>query len=165
MLLAVGFGLLVDLLVLGGLVWDQWLGPAELLLLAVLAGGIALIAGLLNLRQAVRAQQLSADPQQDLFPLATGEYLRGNWFETQQLCQRMLELNPRDLEARLLLATTCRRARRPAEAQTAFSELSRLAGTEKWKHEVDLELALLAEDADEAPDASDLSGGELAAAA
>lgn len=142
---AIGFGLLVDLVVLGSLVWNEWAPPGQILLAALVAAGMGLASAAIGMRQSIDTKGLSDENQQDLFPLATGEYLRGNWFEVERLCQQLLKLNPADLEARLLLATTCRRARRQHEARHGLEELSLLAGSEKWKQEIEYEHELLSE--------------------
>lgn len=154
LLAAIGFGLLVDLVVLGSLVWNEWAPPGQILLAALVATGMGLASAAIDVRQTLTTKELNDETQQDLFPLATGEYLRGNWFEAERLCQQMLKLNPADLEARLLLATTCRRAKRQHEARRELEELSLLAGSEKWKQEIESEHDLLSQAVREMADQS-----------
>ncbi|HEY5311101.1 MAG TPA: hypothetical protein VIK18_01235 [Pirellulales bacterium] len=145
LLAAIGFGLLVDLVVLGGLAWNEWAPHGQMLLLALVATGIGLASAVYSMRQVIVNKELTAEFERDLFPLARGEYLRGNWFEVERLCQQLLRLNPADIEARLLLATTCRRATRRHEARRELEELSLLAGSEKWQQEIECEHDLLSE--------------------
>ncbi|HWC88876.1 MAG TPA: hypothetical protein VG433_04455, partial [Pirellulales bacterium] len=84
MLTAIGFGLLVDLVVLGSLVWNEWAPPGQILLAALAATGMGLASAAIGIRQTFAPKELSDETQQDLFPLATGEYLRGNWFEAER---------------------------------------------------------------------------------
>lgn len=142
---AIGFGLLVDFVVFGSLVWTDWVPGSQVFLAAAAAVVIAAASGVYSMRQLLMPVDLAADIGQDLFPLATGEYLKGNWFEVQRACQELLRHNPRDIEAQLLLATTCRRANRPVEARQQLTELSLLAGSEQWRQEIDSEWDLLAE--------------------
>jgi hypothetical protein len=149
LLAAIGFGLLVDFVLLGSLVWNEWAPHSQILLSALVATAIGLASAAYGMRQMLAAKGLATDFQQDLFPLATGEYLRGNWFEVERLCQQLLKRNPADLEARLLLATTCRRAKRQNEANRGLEDLGLLVGAEKWKQEIECELELLSEAAQE----------------
>src|SRR5207244_6114224 len=65
-------------------------------------------------------------PVQDLFPRALGEYLRGNWYEVETLCQAMLRAEAGDVDARLLLATSLRHTGRRDAARLRLEELGRL---------------------------------------
>ena len=61
-----------------------------------------------------------------LFREALSEYLQGSWFEAETILGRLLHLYPRDVEARLLLATLLRHTRRYQEALDQLDRLERL---------------------------------------
>jgi hypothetical protein len=167
LLAAIGFGLLVNLVVLGGLVWNEWM-PRSQVLLGMLLVALAWAASAVHgVRQHLATKELETETAEDLFPLATGEYLRGNWFEVERLCQQLLKRNPSDMEARLLWASTCRQAERQEEARRRLEEMSLLIGAERWKLEIEGELSRLegAADEEDSAEAEELAGepGELAA--
>ncbi|MBN2580648.1 MAG: hypothetical protein JXB10_16805 [Pirellulales bacterium] len=74
--------------------------------------------------------------EDDRFPAALENYLRGDWFEAERVLAEVLEYNPRDIEARLLLATMLRHLRRGDEAARHLDLLVRLDGAEKWEFEI-----------------------------
>ncbi len=53
-----------------------------------------------------------SDNQQDLFIQAQTEYLKGHWVEAESLLERLIRLDPEDVESRLLLSSLLRRSRR-----------------------------------------------------
>ncbi len=79
-------------------------------------------------------------PLSDLFPTAQREYLRGNWYECETQCRALLEADPRDAEARLLLLGVLRRSRRWDEARRELASLSALETAEHWSTELAAEL-------------------------
>ncbi len=87
-------------------------------------------------------------PPKDLFPRALGEYLRGNWYAVETLCHQMLRAEARDVDARLLLASTLRHAGRRDEARLWLDELGRFEDAAKWELEIEQEMAQLAEAAE-----------------
>ena len=167
LLAAIGFGLLVNLVILGGLVWSEWMPRTQILLGTLLVALVWSASAAHHVHKLVTTKELETEPQEDLFPLATGEYLRGNWFDVERLCQQLLKRNPRDMEARLLWASTCRQADRPAEAHRRLEEMCLLSGAEKWKLEIEGELsrlqgsALAASALEEAADETDPEADEF----
>ena len=85
----------------------------------------------------------SAPDQQDLFIRAQSEYLRGHWVEAQTLVEQLIELNPEDIEARLLLAAVFRRTRRIDLSRFQLRQAQDLAGAARWRFEIGQELAAL----------------------
>jgi hypothetical protein len=71
-----------------------------------------------------------------LFLKAQTEYLRGHWYDAEQLLQRMLQEAPRDAEAHLLLATLYRHTERWEEARQRLRVVERLQGGSRWLFEV-----------------------------
>ena len=110
--------------------------------------------------------QVQSATQEDLFRRALTEYLRGAWFEAESLCGQVVANHPRDVDARLMLATLMRRTKRYADAGRQLAELERIESSAKWQAEIEREKRLLfeapkmteiepnlADNADDKPDA------------
>ncbi len=93
-------------------------------------------------RQAVVA---SPEPEEDSFPQALDHYLKGDNYQAEQILDDLLRRNARDLDARLMLATLLRRAKRFDEATQHLDTLECFEGGEKWQEEIRAERSLLAE--------------------
>lgn len=70
-------------------------------------------------------------------------YLQRNWFEAEKRLKRMIRRNPRDVDARLMLASVLRRSDRPEDAVLQLDRLDRLEGIDRWRWEIDRERRLL----------------------
>jgi hypothetical protein len=79
----------------------------------------------------------------DLFPAAQREYLRGNWLETERLISELLNRNPSDVEAQLLLVALLRQTDNPAAALEQLDAAERMTGCERWRLEILRERAVL----------------------
>ncbi len=77
-----------------------------------------------------------------LFIQAQTEYLSGHWDEAVWLLERRLSQVPRDLEARLLLATLHRHQRRFAAAEAELRTVLKYDGSIRWQREIDREFDL-----------------------
>jgi hypothetical protein len=125
-----------------------WTELLNLPLLLVAWCGVALIwlasfvGGMLQMPQLCGVS--SIDRAGDLFRAAQGEYLRGNWFEAELALNQLLECNPSDVDARLMLATLLRRIGQPKEAEEQLHRLSKTEGAEKWQFEIERQQQLLA---------------------
>lgn len=144
--LAVGFACLLDLLLLTTLLWTEWVEPAFRVAgwtaVAVL-WSVSIVTGWRWSQE--RATGRRAARQQDLFPRALGEYLKGNWYEAEAACKNMLRRVPGDVQARLLLASLLRRTRRWPEAHEQLTALKRLEAAATWQFEIADEEQRLAE--------------------
>jgi thioredoxin-like negative regulator of GroEL len=80
-----------------------------------------------------------SDRTADAYVEAREQYLKGNWFEAECLLSRILKRNPRDLEARLMLATLLRHTGRRDEAARQLDRLERFEGSGKWVLEISRE--------------------------
>ena len=94
-------------------------------------------------------------PDDDTYPKALDYYLKGNWFQAERLLRERLEQEPRDLEARLTLATLLRHTPRAADARAELDRLEKLEGAQRWVWEIQRERELLIE----TPAAAVESGG------
>jgi len=81
---------------------------------------------------------------QGLFVQAQGEYLKGHWLEAESLLRRILQVEDRDGDARLMLASLLRRAGRVAEAMAELEALELSEAGQKWSLETARERQLLA---------------------
>lgn len=135
--LAVGFASLLDLLLLTSLLWTEWVEGAFRFAgwtaVAVL-WGVSVITGW---RWSSEQNGFERRPrEEDLFPRALGEYLKGNWYEAETACKNLLRRLPGDIQARLLLATLLRRTRRWSEAREHLQTLKRLEAAAGWEFEI-----------------------------
>ena len=133
MLFAVG----VNLLLAATFVWKQLL-PAELL---IAFWSILCIFWLVSVVVAARRDWylralVGSDVAQDLFSAANKEYLRGRFEQARKNLQRLIELNPRDVEARLLLTTIGLREGQVEECDGQLRRLQRLSSAAKWSAEI-----------------------------
>ncbi|MCE5302518.1 MAG: hypothetical protein LLF97_05340 [Planctomycetaceae bacterium] len=145
MAVAVGLFVLLDVLLLVSFGWSElidpqcrnglWIGFAAVWLASVAWSG----------RQCVRRAALERiDGDQDPFGEAIDHYLRGDYFQTEQTLERLLRRNPRDLDARLMLAGVLRRTGRRMEAMEQLDMLSTMEGAGRWELEMQRERELLA---------------------
>jgi len=137
--LAVSFAALFNLVMITTLVYGELVTPPVRLVAWLAVGGFWAASALAAVRW--RAAREAGGDEQDLFPLGLSEYLQGNWFETEMVCQRLLERNPADVEACLLLASAQRRSGRFAAARETLLGLVRQPGAACWHAEIQQELA------------------------
>jgi hypothetical protein len=144
--LAIGFATLLNLLLLTSLLWTEWVEAAFRVAgwtaVAVL-WGVSIITGWRWSRD--QWAHTERPREEDLFPRALGEYLRGNWYEAEAACKNLLRRVSGDVQARLLLATLLRRTKRWPEAREQLETLSRLEAAANWEFEIADELERLAE--------------------
>lgn len=81
-----------------------------------------------------RATARTADAA--LFCEAQLEYLKGDWVECERHLNQLLKRTPRDIEARLLLATTQRQAQRYDDARRELDCLEKIDGSQRWWWEI-----------------------------
>jgi len=143
---AVGFATLVNLALVASFVHPGLL-PGSLSSLLWLAVAIAWLVGLGRPSacgpDGYRASRL--DPDDRRFQAALDHYLRANWFEAEKTLKQLLEEEPRDLDARLMLATLYRHAGRLDEATEELEALRLFEGTRKWDFEIRREWKLVSE--------------------
>jgi hypothetical protein len=169
LVLAAGFALLLNTLLLASFVWVELLGVRDLRL-GWLAVGLLWSGSLLfSLGAAARGPRPVSRAVEGLFRQALNEYLLGNWFEVESTLAGLLRQAPRDVEGRLLLATMLRRTGRHDEALAHLSQLERLNNAAPWSREIALERDGIARQAnngsEEVPDddSGELSAGDAGA--
>jgi tetratricopeptide (TPR) repeat protein len=80
-----------------------------------------------------------AEPREQLYRDAQRVYLQGDWVAAEQLLLKLLKLDDRDAEARLMLATLWRHQGRHREAIRQLDKLSRLEAADPWQNEIAVE--------------------------
>jgi hypothetical protein len=144
LLMAVGFSVLLNLVVVASWVWIDLLTTP---LLAVAWSGVILfwlvstVTALVQMPALLRAPSVGL--AEDLFRTAQGEYLKGNWFEAELALNRLLEHDPGDVDAQLMLAALTRRIGQIAEAREQLRRLATLEGAGRWQSEIAREWQLL----------------------
>lgn len=143
---AIGFAALVNLGLSASLLWSELFvsGVRNLVWVAVVV--VWGVSAAISYRRSSRLpSQSNYHPARDTYGEALDHYLKGNWFESEHLLQGLLANNPRDLDARLMLATLFRRTDRGHEAGRQLDQLERFDGSEKWETEISRERKLLEE--------------------
>lgn len=162
--MAVGFTALLNVLILATFVFGEWipteqvLGGYTLVALAWLVGwwqsrrqvpnevtvaehgdeaaGAVSTVGAVSSRGIGPDVGLVSQPREQLYREAQQVYLRGDWVATEQLLLKLLKLDDRDAEARLMLATLWRHQGRHREAVRQLDKLSRLEAADPWQYEI-----------------------------
>jgi hypothetical protein len=136
---------LVDIILLSTFGWSELISPGVRNALWVSLGGVWLGSLLFfsgsDPSRPVDVKGAGSDP----FSEAVDYYLQGNWFEAERLWSLQLQHDPRDLDARLMLATLLRHTGRWDEAHGQLDRLQRCDGAWKWVLEISRERQLLAE--------------------
>ncbi len=141
LVLAVGFGVLLDLALLTTLIWTDVVDAS------VRAAAWFLIAVIWMGWLAASSSRAAADDDIDpepLFQKAVTEYLKGDWLAAERLLGQLLKSNDHDSEARLMLATLLRRTGRLDEAARQLDTLARQDNALKWAPEIVGQHALIA---------------------
>ena len=150
LLVAIGFSILLNLTLISSFLWREPLGETFLavawpviLLVWTLSAFIA-YRRLPDLMAVPTSEKVASEPDSDtLFIQAQSEYLRGHWEEATGLLARQIRRNPRDVEARLLLATLFRHTREFENARVELANAQKFDEAIEWRMEIDRELELL----------------------
>jgi len=144
MAVALAAACLLNLALLGSFGWSEVVAPAEERALWLTLGVVWVAAAALSWVGSRRqASPARPKPLPDAFEQALDHYLKGNWFQAERLWVDLLRCSPRDLDARLMLASLWRHTGRLEEATAQLDLLTRLEGAEKWEWEVGCERELL----------------------
>ena len=152
LVLAVGFGVLLNLALVVSFGWTDVLSSSAKTITWIVVLLVWLIAGVasfLQLRkETVRQIDRTGDSEiaedaDALFIEATSEYLQGNWYEVERHLDELLRRDSGDVEARLMWATMCRHTGRLEEARRRLDELSLRERSEVWSVEIENERNLI----------------------
>ncbi len=140
----------LNVAVLASFAWSEWIAAdvrnglwMALAVLWIASGGLS--TRWVGRQPTPKQTGQNVDSAKDDFNVALEHYLKGNYFETERVLQRLLQRNARDLEARLMLATLLRHTGRRDEALMHLDRLDRFEGSQKWELEIRQERNLLAE--------------------
>lgn len=170
LLVAIGFSILLNLALVSSFLWPWSLGETFPMvawpMVLLIWGCSALVAyrGLPDLMAVPTSEKVAVPDRPDtLFIQAQREYLGGHWEEAETLLLRRIQRQPRDAEARLLLATMLRHTRRLDEATNQLDDLERYDESLEWRFEIDRERHLieLIESHEETEEKLDPNDGEL----
>jgi tetratricopeptide (TPR) repeat protein len=142
--LAAGFAVLVNVLLLATFVWVELLDPRQLQWAWLATGGLWAGSAVVSAWYGRGLAPRRRNSAEAMFREALREYLQGSWFEAEQILGRLLRLQPRDVEARLMLATLMRHTKRHQEALEQLDRLELLADASKWDREIAEEKKLIA---------------------
>jgi tetratricopeptide (TPR) repeat protein len=124
----------------GSFGWSELIVPP---LRTILWMSLAIVWGGAAVYSAIKLRRQDADGNfgsaKDIFNLAMDRYLKGDFYQAERLLLKLLEKNPRDLDARLLLATLMRHTGRIKQASEQLDKLSCFEGAEKWALEIQSE--------------------------
>ncbi len=150
LLVAVGFSILLNLALVSSFLWPWSLGEIFPLVAWPIISLIWVTSALITYRNlpdlmSVTAKTGPSDHQQSdtLFIQAQREYLGGHWSEAEALLKRCLSHSPRDIEARLLLATLLRHCRRLPEAVEELNNINKYDESVNWIFEIRREQKLI----------------------
>jgi hypothetical protein len=147
---AVGFSLLLNLSIVATFIWPRLLGeffPAFIwpVLTLFWMGCFGFAYKTLPV-WSQPAKIISPDQAQQsdvLFLRAQREYLGGDLDKAEKILRKCLDLWPRDIEARLLLATLLRHARRLYDASSELENLLKYDESANWLPEIRSEQRLI----------------------
>jgi len=142
--LAIGFAALLNLALASSLLWTELL-PTSLRNAVWALVAVVWVVSVIAAWRWDGKQIAAANParETDMFAVAQDHYLKGNWFETERVLLDLLQRNPRDWDAGLMLASLFRHTRRFDEARQALDRLERFEGFRKWRVEMNRERELL----------------------
>lgn len=142
---AVGFAVLINLLILASLWWPELLMSRVRMGLWLVTAVFWVGATIVSSR-ALRDLELSEETVEGpSFRDATQKYLQADWFGAEQILLDLLSKNPRDVDSGLMLATLWRHTGRFEEASQQLDRLELLDGARKWRLEIHQERKRLAE--------------------
>jgi tetratricopeptide (TPR) repeat protein len=150
LVIAIGFTILLNAALISTYVWPRMMGDAfpivtwPLILLVWSTSIVFSYRSMPNWLETPKIAVADERKQSDvLFLRAQQEYLKGNWEETERLLRRCLEIWPRDIEARLLLATLLRHSRRLFDASEELAHLLKYDESINWISEIRREQKLI----------------------
>ncbi|MGI8979660.1 MAG: tetratricopeptide repeat protein [Pirellulaceae bacterium] len=159
---AAAFGGLLNFALISTFVWPQllsrglapWVVPAAVWVSVLWFWIVAARSGARFLAEEAARQTPPSDDANRLLVQAQTEYLKGHLSQAESLLQELLAGFPGDCEARLLLATLCRRMGRLSDARKHLAELLELPQAHAWRMEIESEQRELTRSASEGGDST-----------
>ena len=169
LLVSLMFAMTLNLLLVTTLVWTEIEPFTGLTRITVWCGTVFLWAVICTtgwVRRDTRRTLPHSERGDDLMSEVQQYYLQRNWFEAEKRLKRMIRRNPRDVDARLMLAGVLRRSERPDAAGSQLDRIERLEGIDRWRWEIDRERRLLGggfSDGSDEPDETEVGFDDPAA--
>lgn len=160
--LALAFSVLLNVLILGTLVWPAWL-ESRLKFACATTALVLWVAALWETRGELRrlaAQREAAEredaaspspvsdlptPDDQLLRAAQASYLQGDWLAAEKRLREAIRRDRDDFEARFWLVSVLRNAGRLRQAERLLRRIERRDAARAWRHEVADERVRLAE--------------------
>ncbi len=144
---AAAFGGLLNIALISTFVWPQvlsrglapWVVPVAAWVLVLWFWIVAARSAARFLAQEAARQTPPDEDANRLLVQAQTEYLKGHLSQAESLLQELLTRFPGDCEARLLLATLCRRNGRLSDARKHLANLFDLPQAHTWRMEIETE--------------------------
>ena len=137
--MAVGFALLLNLTLVTSFIWTELepLGAEnrKFLWWAVAAVWVGSAAWSFGWDRRHHRED-DGSSEDNSFAEALYQYLQQDWYEAERSFNRLLRRDPRDLDARLMLASVLRHSGRWDEAAGQLDRLGRIEGSQKWELEI-----------------------------
>jgi hypothetical protein len=142
---AVAFAAALNVAIVTTFVWRELVSSAERSAGWVAIAAVWLVCAGWTFWRVRRADFEQNRPPEDgdLFPRAVNEYLRKNWSQAERILTRLIGRRRADGEAQLLLSAVWRRTGRTDEARQLLVQLAQSDAGERWKWEIEREIALL----------------------
>ena len=148
---ALAFAAVLNFALVNTLIWTQWFSLTWRAMAWTSVGAIWLAGIAWTWRQeryaaasmTANAPPNPSSPAEDLFSVATREYLQGNWVAAHEKLAQLLAKNENDVQARLLLASVYRRTDRIPEARAELQRLTKMERAAAWQFEIDHELEMI----------------------
>lgn len=151
MTLALAFSVVLNVLVLGTVVWPAWL-ESRLKFACALTAAALWIAALWETRGELRRLAIERDQTEnertdnatphdteadELLRSAQISYLRGDWIEAEKSLRRAIRRDADDFEARFWLVSVLRQAGRARPAERLLRRVERRDAAASWRTEID----------------------------
>ena len=142
---ALTFFVSLDLLLISHLFWTDCLTPQGWYFSFVVFAIVwFLLANISVYCERILLNRRDADSKRNFFSDAITQYLQGNWYDAERYLNEILQRNPRDPEALLMLATLFRHTGRTEESRQTLHNLQKFEEARKWFVEIETELTYLA---------------------
>ena len=137
LLLAMLFTVGLNFLLAATFVWHELVAHPVLAAFWSMLGVFWLVCVVMNVRRDSYFRSLAGtESGQDLFSAANKEYLQGRFKQSREILQQLIDLNPRDAEAWLLLTTIATREGRTDDCDRELRRMQRLSSAVKWTAEI-----------------------------
>lgn len=153
LVLAVAFSLVLNFALVSTFVWPGMLNSVLIWAIWPIVLTAWFVFGWISWRHSQVQPQISERSDEidaTLFIQAQTEYLTGDYTQAELLLHKQLKAYPRDVEARLLLASLYRRSNRTEKATEQLSSLQKLDERMPWEFEIQRERRLVGDQQSEA---------------